>query len=142
MNKAQTQLHNNRLYDNEYVAEIGQTGKKLLDGSDVHIAHGAGRYINHAHPDSANCLVVEDDTRRPTCYRYKLRYGPKKGKVLWMLHVLPIKKIKKGEELVRDYGAEYWRDDADAIDSRYFLGARCLPLIIQSVRAELEYKNT
>ena len=48
-----------------------------------------------------------------------------------MLHVLPIKKIKKGEELLRNYGEEYWRDGEDTIDSRYFFGARCMEKAMQ-----------
>lgn len=75
--------------DGLYVAGI--TDDLYIDGVDPELSNLA-RWMNHAYAPKAN---VE---------KRKQRLGPRKA-----MHLYASRKIKKGDELRFDYGAEYWQ---------------------------------
>ena len=71
--------------------------KYLVDGADPN--SGFGRYLNHA-------------VRDPTCVLVREAYNPHSvgcDDPPPRLHILTARDVAEGEELVFDYGEEYWR---------------------------------
>jgi hypothetical protein len=92
----------NKLKDDGYVWVIDIDGKEMfIDGKPVK-KNNKLRYVNGAKTKEQKKLVNVDSYQ----YNKQIRYRT-------------IKKVKKGEELIIDYGDDYWEENEESIKDKF-----------------------